>query len=367
MRFALARPEHEPQLRAFLREQPMPGWVHLAFEREPDFFQAAATHGVFSQALVALADDATVLGLGERAIRPVYLNGVPASLGYLSGLRSRTWARRGTGLARGYSFLRQLHADGRTVGYLTTIIEENREAQRLLTSGRAGLPSYLDLGRYVTFTVAFGAWRPGRMARRDLRLSRASATDLDEILGFINKHGRRRQFFPVVQAMDFATPQWRGFQSRDFHVARDREGRLAGVVGCWDQSAFKQTRVVRYARPWAWMRGIINVGLRAASLPGLPAAGSLLRTFALCLVCIRDDDPQVLAALLDHLHAVYRRHGFHGCLAGFHERDPLCRAFRCATAVKYRSRLYWVGWDDAKTTFDALETPRIPHLEVAML
>jgi hypothetical protein len=34
MEFTLSRPEHEPQLRALLRDSPMPGWVRLTYERE---------------------------------------------------------------------------------------------------------------------------------------------------------------------------------------------------------------------------------------------------------------------------------------------------------------------------------------------
>ena len=56
-------------------------------------------------------------------------------------------------LARGYQFLRQLHADRRADFYLTTIADENRAAIRLLTSGRAELPVYNPWGRYITLAI----------------------------------------------------------------------------------------------------------------------------------------------------------------------------------------------------------------------
>ena len=94
MHFELAGHRHDPALRALLREHAMPGWVELALEREPDFFAAAAATGGLSQTVVALEND-TVVGMGCRSVREVYLNGRAASLGYLSGLRLRQPFRGG--------------------------------------------------------------------------------------------------------------------------------------------------------------------------------------------------------------------------------------------------------------------------------
>ena len=290
MRFALAGPEHEPQLRALLREHAMPGWVELTLEREPDFFAAAATTGGVAQTGVALEGD-TVVGMGCRSVREVYLNGRPASLGYLSGLRLQQAFRRGTALARGYAFLRQLHEDGRAAAYLSTIIEDNREVMALLTGGRAGLPRYRDLGRYVTFAVALGAWPPGRRPRTDVIVSHAAPSELDAVVAFLNDHGRRRQFSPVVHRSDFGSPAWRGLEPSNVVLARGGHGRIEGVAACWDQSAYKQTRVVRYRRLLATTRPLLNTVLRLAGFPGLPDEGALIPALNLSLICIRGDDP----------------------------------------------------------------------------
>jgi hypothetical protein len=365
MRFAVASPGHDPQLRALLREHAMPGWVELALEREPDFFVAAATLGGVSQTVVALEDD-TVVGMGCRAVREVYLNGSPVSLGYLSGLRLRETFRRGTALARGYRFLRQLHEDGRTAAYLSTIIEDNREVAALLVGGRAGLPRYRDLGRYVTFAIALGAWPPGRRPRRDVTVSHVAPSDLDAVVAFLNEHGRRRQFFPVVRREDFNSPAWQGLEPKNVMTARRGDGRIEGVAACWDQSAYKQTRVVRYRRFLAAARPVLNGLLRVAGFPALPDEGALLGALNLSLICIRDDDPGVLAALLNGIHAEYRgRYGW--LMMGVHERDPLSGAIRRWTSLRYASRLYAVYWDDGRPMMETLAPEYVPHLEVATL
>jgi len=365
MRFELAGPRHDPQLRALLREHGMPGWVELALEREPDFFAGAAAMGGASQTIVALEDD-TVVGMGCRSVREVYLNGRAASLGYLSGLRLQRRFRGGAALARGYRFLKQLHEDGRAAAYLSTIIEGNQEVIALLTGGRAGLPRYHDLGRYVTFAVALGAWAPGRLPCPDVIVSRAALAELDAVVVFLNEHGPRRQFFPVVRREDFNSPAWQGIEPRDALIARRADGRIEGVAACWDQSAYKQTRVVRYRRSLAAIRPLLNAALGVSGLPRLPDEGTLLPAWSLSLVCIRDDNPGTLAALLNHVHA--ERRGRCGWLTiGLHERDPLCRALGRWTSLRYASRLYAVYWDDGRSVVDGLAPERVPFLEVATL
>lgn len=365
MQFRLADPSHEPQLRALLRQDEMPGWVRLRFEREPDYFHAAATQGGVHQTIVALDGD-TVLGAGSRAIREMWIDGAPRHFGYLGGLRSRPEARRHTGLARGYAFLRRLHEDGLTRGYLTTVIDANNAVRELLTSGRAGLPDYRDLGVLHTYSLA-ARQRRERLRRGEVAVAQAAAEAWSEIVAFLAEHGPRRQFFPVVRTEDLGTPLWRGLQATDFFVARDRSGRVLGTLASWDQTSFKQTRVTGYH---AWLRAtrpLVNVGLRAAGLPRLPCAGALLRTRFLCLICIRDDTPGVLEALLDHACAHAAVQGADQVCLGLHERDPLARAMRGRRALRYTSRVYCVSWPDGDTRQDGLDSHRPPHLEVALL
>jgi hypothetical protein len=190
--------------------------------------------------------------------------------------------------------------------------------------------------------------------------------DLDAVVAFLNEHGRRRQFFPVVRREDFISSAWRGLDPRNVMIARGGDGRIEGVAACWDQSAYKQTRVVRYRRSLAAARPVLNGLLRVAGFPALPDEGALLRALNLSLVCIRDDDPGVLAALLNSIHAEYRgRYGW--LMMGLHERDPLSRAVRRWTSLRYASRLYAVYWDDGRPVIEGLAPEYVPHLEVATL
>ena len=113
MRYDVAQPEDDAQLRDVLAATPMDGHVRVSFRRDPDYFSASVVEGPFRQTLVARDGD-LVAGIGCRSIRSRYVNGVPMPIGYLSGLRLRPPYRGSSLLGRGYRYLHTLHGDGRT-------------------------------------------------------------------------------------------------------------------------------------------------------------------------------------------------------------------------------------------------------------
>jgi len=362
MNVALATAADDLQIRALLRDEPMPGWVQLAYEREPSFFSAAATLGD-TQAIV-LRDGDAVLGLGCRSSRRLYLDGEPRRVGYLSGLRTHPSIRGRSCLARGYKLLRCLEDADPLPGYVSTILENNHAALDLLTSGRAGLPRYCDIGRYTVAAVPLGWIRPSRRISRELNVTRGSAPALREIIAFLNEQGKRRQFFPVIGEQDIGTALWRCLRAEDFLVARTSSGGIAGVMACWDQSKFKQARVRNYS-PWLrHTRGVLNMILRTAGLPGLARPGEAVRIAYAALTCIRDDRVEVFGTLLDAASSAAARAGTEILCCGFHERDPLREAIRPWRAMRYSSRVFWVTWADGPPPVDKTT---VPHLEAALL
>lgn len=368
MDFAIADHTHEAVLRDMCRTMAMPGWVRVAYAREPDFFAAASVAGSFQQTLIA-TQGGRLAAFGCRSVRQVYLNGNPLDLGYLSSLRLQPWARNHTTLAHGYRFLHRLHEDGRTPAYLSTIVAGNTAATGILTSDRAGLPHYQDLGRYITYAISLPARQRHRLfSPQDLvvETGAAAAAALPEIVTFLNRFGAQRQFFPVLDPGDFGTPRLRDLRPEDFCVAR-RQGQIQGVAACWDQSRFKQHLVCGYAWPLQQLRPLANLGLRLAGRSQLPAPGQNIPQSYISFVCVRDDRPETLAAVLHGLlaHAQASEHSF--ALLGLHESDPLRQALQWLPAFQYHSQLYLVLWPENRAFGATLEPQRIPYLDLATL
>ncbi len=363
--FELAGPADDADLRHVLASTPMAGQMAVSFQREPSWFGAAVVDG-FARQVVACRDMKTgrIFGFGCRSLRELYVNGAPTTVGYLSGLRVLPEYRNRGLVARGYAFFRQLHQDGRTPFYLTTIAEGNEPALRILTSGRARLPTYHPAGRYHTIAIALprpGAgfqpavkqWQAGSLPHE---IRSAGISDLPAVLEFLNTVGRRRQFFPVYRCEGFlaADGLLRGLELSRVLLA-ERNGRIVGMVGAWDQYAYRQHVVHAYAGWLHFLRPLYNVTACLRGSAGLPAAGQPLRTLVATLALVIDDDPAIFAALLAALRGQCGGGPWTHLLVGLHERDPLLPAARRLQSDCYTSRLFLVCWPDGDAARLALD------------
>src|SRR5947209_2833857 len=107
-RFELATPDDDADLRRVLAATPMDGRIAVTFRREPSWFTGAVVDGR-SRQVVACRELETgrVVGFGCRSIREVYVNGRPAAVGYLSGLRLLPEHRNLGLVARGFALIRE--------------------------------------------------------------------------------------------------------------------------------------------------------------------------------------------------------------------------------------------------------------------
>jgi len=357
--------EDDAALRRLLAESPMDGSIRVAFEREPSYFGAARVQGRFCQVILGRdADTGEPVAVGSRTIKPVFVNGQPRDVGYLSDLRVRAAYRGRSVLARGYRLLRELHGDGRADLYYTVIAADNARALGTIASGRAGLPAYRDLGSFRSPAINLGRRKPPLEAGVDLVAGTPAL--LDGIVDCLNEHGRAKQFAPVYARDDFECPgRFPGFRVEDFVAAR-RGGRVVGTIGRWDQRDFKQTRVVGYRGPLRLLRPIVNLGAPVLGWPRFPRPGEPLRSCYAGFLAVEGNDVGVFRALLRHVYngAVGGPHAY--LLLGLHEADPLRAALDDYRCSPYRGRLFCVHFEDGAAAYRALDG-RIPHVELATL
>ncbi len=364
MRFRLAQPDDDPQLRKLMRETVIPGHIRMRYAREPNFFAGFVDGGSATQVLV-LEDKKRIVGVGCRSIHALCINGSPQPFGYLSGLRLLPEARNRTALARGYAFLKELHADNRCPAYLTTIIDGNRAADDALTSGRAGLPLYTPVGGYSTrvYPVRRKPCRKRDAAGFEIK----DGADIGEeaLRDFLAREGARRQFFPAcgrqANGQDLLSEIGRANL-----VAAVRDSELAGVMALWDRHAVRQYIVDGYSIRLGLARPFLNLALRCRGLHGLPPAGEAQRIAFVALTCIANDDPAVFSELFRAVRDKASAAGVRQLVAGMHENDPLNAAARTTPHVTYRSRIYLVSWDGGGFS-EPLEKHRVPYLEAGML
>lgn len=365
-RFDLASPADDGALRSVLRQTSMPGEISLSLRREPNFFIAERSGNESSQVLVCRDDsDNGIVGFGCRAIRTAFVDGTPRSIGYLSLLRALSSVRGRSLLARGYRFLRELDRDHQVPFYLTTILEDNETAQAILTSGRAGLPTYRRVGVLKTLLIPLS--RRG-VSRPSGRIRAATPADSTAIVMAVNQYNRCHQFSPVWSEGDITgrTSLLPHFDPSNI-LLYESGGHLTGTLGIWDQEAFKQTVVSGYSRGLRVARPILNGLSRVAGTPKLPpAGGSVVNAYGV-LVSARDNDPRILRALLKEAIRRLGGRGYAYLLLGLHEGHALLpEVASCATRT-LSSSTYLVYWSDRCESQILPSEHRLPLLEIATL
>jgi hypothetical protein len=349
----------------------MEGRIAVTMEREPSFFRAAGVEGPFHQVAVGRDEETgEVVGMGTRSVRPVFLNGEVREIGYLGQLRvlHRPGKPRfvSRALARGFGFMRELHGDGRTPFYLTSIVADNLPARRLLGAGLPGYPRYLEYAPFHTYAIALRRGGPELAAPSGIRVVKGTAGLVPAIGECLERRGRRRQFAPHWSPGILFDPACTpGLDPAEFFVAL-RGDRVVGCISCWDQSGFKQTVVRSYAGALGRCRPVVNLGARLLGWPGLPAPGAPFRSCYAAHGGVDGDDPDIFACLLREVCNHAAAAGFGYAMLGLSPLDPLAKVAASHRHVLYRTQLYLVAWEDGLEEISRVDG-RLPEPEAAVL
>lgn len=357
-----ALPEDEAVVRKLLRDTPMQGAVRLALLREPDANLASGIEGhKHDTILVKDSGSDQVLGIGNRSVRPLYVDGQARSVGYLGLLRvnsGRAGIRR---LAAGFRGLEQTHSGNELAWDLTSIIEDNTAVVRLLERGLKGLPHYMPVAKLSTFIVS----ATGKAANAGHNVESASNEDLGEIVSCLQEYLSQYQFSPYWNEQDIRDERLcKNLSPDDFLVIRDG-AKVASCLAIWDQKTFKQAVVQGYSGVTSYLRPALNVLLYLLGKPRLPNAPGELNMAYISHLAVRDNDPSRFKDMVSAARNVAAKRGIEYLALGLTTVHPLHEVMRTAFPhYRYASNLYTVHWDRCPT--DVLHG-RIPHVEVAVL
>ena len=365
--FELATEGDDPGLRRLLRENPMQGSISLSFEREPNYFNASRIEGPFHQTLVARESGTTeIIGVGNRSLRPMFVNGKVQEIGYMSQLRIHPKYGKGLylarGLAQGFKLYHDLHKDGRAPFYLMSVIEDNLPARRLLTSGLPNYPHAQEYTRMFTYAIYPVRRKRALSFPRSLRLIRGSDKYANGIVDCLNRNGVCKQFAPYWTCDSLFTSN---LSPSDFFIVLDAES-VVGCLACWDQNAFKQTVVRGYSGSLARWRKLLNAFSRFGGWPYLPEPNTLLRHSYASHLAIDNDDPIVFAALLRALYNHNLKRAYSYFMIGLAESNPFRKVVEVYRPWKYISQIYLVTWEDDDDAVAQVDS-RPPALEIALL
>ena len=335
----LYRPSDEPEL-VRLAAAPMPGWARLRYDIASGYAAAEALKGD-SEIVVVEDGDGHIAGCGTRSTTLRYLDGVPARIGYLGGLRSFPGPRGGFGFFRGFRFLAEIERANPTAITFTTILDGNAQGRALLTSGRAGIPAYCPRGGIVTYALAKG--RGGVVER----------ASLDELHGFYAREAPRKQLFPVLD--DNLPP---GLSPKDFLCIR-RNGRIVAAGAVWHHGLRHRIFIDGYGRVFSLVRPLAGMASRLVGLPVPPPPGGEFKCAYLAYALAENDEPALFGELVEAARSLT---GGANLVLSLHADDPLASSLRRMRAWRFGSNLYIVSFDGGRSEFAG-----VPYVEAGAL
>ncbi len=365
----LAEPEDDEELRRILRESPMAGDISLSFEREPDYFIGAQVTAPENQIIVAKdLESMKIVGTGSRSLRPLYVNAEVQTIGYLSQVRiDPNYRAMRKGLVKAFEYLHDLHRDGASPFYFTSIFEDNLPARRLFTRGLPGLPKLFEYARMHTLAIYSRRKKREVQPDQSFKVARGSERYREAILDCLQRNHARYHFAPYWREdLIFNRVNTPGLSPEEFFIALHGE-QVIGCLALWDQGKFKQTVVRGYSKRVGYFRRILNIVSGVVGLPVLPPVNSKVKHAYACLLAVDHDSLEVYQALLRSLYNHAVEGGYSYFMLGLCDDHP----FLAYTASKYahidyRSLIYLVTWD-LDSDPRALLDDRLPAPEIAIL
>jgi hypothetical protein len=239
-RCRLATREDNEELLRLCRDVAMrAGTLSIGYTRAPDYFAAAHESGAQPYVVMLRDPDGTAAGTMSIVCRDALVRGANVRYGYACDLRTLPRMRRETWteLARCYveavRYMRGIRETGGPALFLTTVIDSNERALRLLRDRLPGLV-YVSLERYEVVQSFFRTFptfdSPERALRANgVRIRRATPSDEPAIRALLAKDAATRPIADPDTELTRRLQTWTDFRWTSFFVA---ETDALGIVGC---------------------------------------------------------------------------------------------------------------------------------------
>jgi len=356
IQFEIAKESDSSQILEVLEEAPFEGPVSMLYTRRPDPIHAIRDE--YGDVHIVVCRDVIknrVAGFGICAYLPVWTGGQPAVLGYLSTLRVRHAYRKTYGLIKQAYRYMQLIQEGREgTEYLTTILEDNLYAQKLLEKKRPFMPLYHPHGWYEVYALKR---LPKAIAHKEYVFQNSSPKQQSRVIRWIEAEGKRYDYFPRLSM--------NGINNANLYHMETAAGDIVAAGSLCDMSRHKQHVVVSYQGVCRWLRGLSFLA-ETFGYPRVPNAGESINCLALSNWVVKDDSPHLFEPFLRHIRSKIARGKC--LLIGMHEKHPLRGICRRGPHYLYRSKLYRVGMNGRNIDVSTdIHSARIPYMDCAML
>lgn len=348
----LGTPADNPKIHDLISKITMPGPAEMCFQRQPDFFIGAKVIG--DEFVLAVADDSerpeVLAGLTVISGRDLYISGQKRRVYYSGDTRVDPYYRR-RGIAS-QMFVAQKEYRSTTDLLQGIVIKDNVAPLEAAKNAADGvLFDYWVSHTIETSFIFTRKIKPRIPAGVEIRA--ATAADVPAMQAFFDREAPRRNGYPCYEFAKVLAndPYYAGISIGDYALAF-KGGQLIGILGSWNQKAYKQTRVMGFKAPIGLIRPLYNLYASIAGGFRLPPVGGVLNYLTLHTTLVANDDKDVFRALIDWIMA-NQGQKYDALACGITHGDPLVEVPRGYKRQKLFSSHFWLSYgDDPRPSID---------------
>ena len=351
LEYSLANEGDSHQLLELFEDMDFSGNISVLFTRRPNPYNSLMLEG--NQVIIPIVRDSSngiICAMGCCIIRKAFINGQIKNVGYLTGLKIRKEYKSKLYLIRDvYNYLYQETKDKVDI-YYSTILEDNKQAQKLLEKKRKNMPLYDFKGDYTVYFFAHS--NLNRILKKtDYKRYKFEKGNINGLEEFYKNKLSNFNFSPIDTGLY-------GINSEDFYALRNESGDIIAACCLWDQREYKQYIVTKYSGVFKYINRLPTNWL---GYPNFPKENIPANYASISLFYVDHMDLNIGEYFLRQVAKSSKQYEF--LMLGLYENHDFNKMFKHIKHIKYKSRLYTVSWTDEVLDLDG----RSINIEVGLL
>ena len=290
-----ATTEDGERILEILESTPAKGSIELLYTRRPNAFLSYQMESDEAYVYVVKEEDKT-LGTVAEIVRRVYIGGEIKKLGYVCGLKTAPEYEGNVNWVK--TFIQNLVKEDIDC-YFCSIINENETARKLFEKKRKRTMNMNFLTGYTTYMLT--PYFRFKVKSKGYEFSQICKEDEKEVLEFLNKEGRKKDFFPVIDNLS----QFTDLESNDFYVLK-KDNRIVAVGALWKQTGYRQYIVKKYRGLLKFGR-CINPVLKLLGYISLPKENEVLKFPMLSFFISEENKEEYYKMFLNYIHPIIKK------------------------------------------------------------
>lgn len=255
------------------------GNIDLSYTRRPDAYESYMKEPGEARVFVSKKDGKAICTCAEL-IRNVYIGKEKSKAAYICGLKKDPEYKKEFGFGGGA--IRNIQRDDIDY-YFCCVVSDNEDTQKKFEKSM-GLLSIKRMCSYKTYII-----NPNvkiKAQKHSYNFRRAKKEDMPKLLEFINKEGKKKDLFPVIDSLE----EFYNLHPEDFCILFDGDEIIAaGAI--WNTTNYKQYTVIRYNKLMKFAR-VFNPIISALGYVKLPKENEPIRFPMLSFLTFKDENEE---------------------------------------------------------------------------